>query len=87
MAWCNHLVHVSIGQYMFPCVTWLQALKLKALRVEQENTVRALFTDTHVSGEFSLQPSSQNPVSTPIQTLYFYIPERGQFPLGVRGHF
>ena len=51
MAWCKHLVDVNIGQHMFPCVTWRQDLKLKGLRDNQENTVKALLTDTHESGE------------------------------------
>ena len=36
--------------------------------------MEALLTDTLVSGQLFLWLSSQNPVSTPIQTLYFYIP-------------
>ena len=43
----------------------------------QINTVEALLTDTLVSGQLFLWLPSQNPVSTPIQTLYFYIPVSG----------
>ena len=42
----------------------------------------AHLTDTLVSGKLYLRPPSQNPVfSTPIQTLYFYIPMSGQLQL------
>lgn len=46
---------------------------------KKRNTVEALVTDTLVSGQLALPATSQNPVlSTPIQILYFYLPESGQ---------
>ena len=45
--------------------------------IKNINTVEALLTDTLLSGQLFLQPPSQNPISTQIQTLYLHIPISG----------
>ena len=50
--------------------------------LKNPHTVEAVLTTTLVSGQLYLQPPSQNPVySTPIQTLYSYIPVSGRLHL------
>ena len=51
-----------------------------SLKAEQnKDTVEALLTETLVGGQLYSWPPSQNPLSTPLQTFFFYIRTRGQY--------